>query len=274
MIKLWIPVPVTDLSSFSRSWPLSETIAGAGPPVVLVPGALSSARQTWTPLVRQLEGLRELVLVELLSVARSESLAALPVVETEAQHLLRAVTETGSAVDAVAISFGCLVLLAAAQRQPSSFRSLAFVEPAEVSEQSTKYAAEVFRSAQRRLEQQGPDAAVEAIVRFSDPEHVDELRGSRAWRGWRDHLAGLPLYVRALDEQWDTGVGCDLPSIVVSGGRRPQAQALISRLTNATLVELHGAGHAPQFRRLQELLRALQTLWSGAGDDSEQAAEV
>lgn len=238
---------------FVHSW-------GSGPRVVLVHGVVLSGRESWRAQ-RPLTERWTLLAPDRPGHGRSPD--ARQDFESEAPLVADQLLQEPAHL--VGHSYGAIVAMLAAARQPKTVRSLTIIEPPATAVAAGNQAVDEWAGALGRLFADPGEDSAELLRRFFDlegvhapvPEPLPEPleRGARALAGARPPTeADLPLAALA-----DAGFPC----LVVSGGHHQGYEAVcdvIAAETNAQRAVIPGAGHlVPDTgeafnRRLEEFL--------------------
>jgi pimeloyl-ACP methyl ester carboxylesterase len=238
-------------------------VEGAGPPLVLVYGALSE-RKFWTRLLPYLDGYT-LYLVERRGRGESgDNEAYHP--EREAEDVLAVLESFEEPVDVFAHSSGAVVALAAMQMAPSTVRRAVLYEPPLIFDNGTRTLppADFAQQVQMRLDTGDRAEAMEYFYRNGPmlPEaDIQRQKGGDLWRSL-EPLAHTMVYdaqvPQVLDIERLSDPSWAVPTLLLYGEVSPAwvidgVKTLAANLGSSSVVELPRQGHVAMFTSPQLL---------------------
>ena len=250
--------------------PVLETGAGE-PPTVLVPGGLVGWL-SWEPHAARLSATRRVLRVQLLNVAHGIDQRPLPPgysVVMEAEALAATMADHGAIpADVVAWSYGALIALSLALRDPHRVRTLALIEPP--SAWVLRARGEIdddMRPVIQRLGSVGDDVSDDDLEMFAREVGFcppgKSPRDMSAWPQWSRHRQALRSSRHAIDHQDDIEAWRRFPRPVLLVKGRGSApflhkivDGLAAELPSAEVLTLPG-GHAPLIVAMEAFLAHL-----------------
>ena len=259
---------------------VSFSVAGSGPPLVLVHGGFSDHETNWTfvaPLFEQ-----HFTVYAIARRGRGATDATIGhTLEDEAQDVTDVVRSIAAPVHLLGHSYGAHCALLAAARQPDRVRRLVIYEPA--------WPSELKDDALAALETLAAAGAWDqfAYAFFANLLHVptEELDAVRASAQWAPIVADAPASlgdlraIRAYRFDPDRFAQLDVPVLLQIGSESPRelyvTDALAAVLPDARIDTLAGQAHEGMTTAPEPYVETtLRFLLAGSSETSEAAARV
>ncbi|HEX2133653.1 MAG TPA: alpha/beta hydrolase [Actinophytocola sp.] len=228
---------------------IAEQWDGDGPPLVIVPGAMSDA-QTWRAVVGSLALPNPVIVLNRRGRVPSGPLGAGYSVRTEIDDLHHVLDTLSEDVDLFGWSYGGLIALEVATER-RDLRSVVAYEPV-----SSPFGPDAIEPLRTALDRGDLDHAVEIVnhtVSGFSAEYVAALRENPVWPVLRplahplaDELAALNSHRPALSRYRDINAPVTLLLGELNEGRSPYGtafDAIAHALPQARLIHLPGQGH-------------------------------
>lgn len=245
-------------SLLGHSSPLHVELVGVGRPAMLVHGEFSDGRLAWSRQRETLPG-RQLALIDRRGYGRSPRAAAYTI-NQDATDLFTAADALGwDQFDLVGHSYGGVVALVAAGMAPERLRSLLVIEPPCLGLLPNDPEVIRLRNATTAVRDQSATLTPEEIAEgffaaLNGPESVETLRMSRGWSALVSSADRFPRTEPPMDftESQLAGIPLTLPVAVMTGtashaALQHLAHHIATKIPQATLTVVPGAGHAVQF---------------------------
>lgn len=229
------------------------------PPIVMIHGDFGDAFEGWGVAGAQIGQRYRTIAVDRPGLGMSLLPDTRFTVASEAADLLQVVADMGLAsIHLAGHSYGGLIALEMAARQPERIRSLHVIEPPLLAllpeREDVQEMARQVRVIQAAYANAGDEATTEAFFTMIGAGHVpDRLRGTDVWDRLCQHASRF-AHTEAAGEVSSAvleRLPVDMPIGIYSGGRshpalRAIAQELTRRLPGARYTDVPTAGHAVQ----------------------------
>lgn len=257
---------------------------GHRPAIVMVHGDFGDGFEAWGPCCAEIGQRYRTIAIDRPGLGMALAPDARFTVAGEAADLLRIVAEMGLASFHLAgHSYGGLIALEMAARQPERIRSLHLIEPPLLAllpeREDVQAMARRVKAIQAEQATAGDEATTEAFFAMIGAGHVVErLRGTEEWDRLCQHAARFRRNEAAGDVSPAVldRISAAIPVGVYSGGRshpalRAIAQEVAGRLHGAQFTDVATAGHAVQMagkafvEPMLELVGEADERWVGRG---------
>jgi pimeloyl-ACP methyl ester carboxylesterase len=228
---------------------------GDGPPLVVVPGALSDVA-SWSACAPLLADGRGVYVVDRRGRGASGDAPAYAV-EREIEDVLAVLDGLARPTDLLGHSSGAILALGAAERTPAHLRRLVLYEPPVFIDEDDRIPPDLPERLDALLAEDDEDRALETFL-LEGPRTPDpEIEWLRAHQGWPRMLA--MVHTVPYDARISQGFGPDLgrlasvrtPTLMLVGSLSPPrmrkgSEAIAASLPDVLVEELEGQAHLAQ----------------------------
>jgi pimeloyl-ACP methyl ester carboxylesterase len=228
---------------------------GDGPPLIVVPGALSDVG-SWSACAPLLADGRSVHVVDRRGRGASGD-APEYAVEREIEDVLAVLDGLGAPVDLLGHSSGAILALGAAERSPIHLRRLVLYEPPVFIDADDRIPADLPGRLDGLLAAGDPDGALEAFLREGPRSSDGEIGWLRAHSGWQRMLTMVRTvpYDARISQGFDLDLGrlasMQTPTVMLIGSLSPPrmrrgSEAIAASLPDVAVEELEGQEHLAQ----------------------------
>ena len=232
--------------------PISVERIGDGPPLVVVPGALSDVA-SWSACAPLLADGRSALVVDRRGRGASGD-AETYQVEREAEDVLAVLDELGVPTDLLGHSSGAILALEAAERSPAHVQRLVLYEPPVFIDVEDSVPADLPERLDTLLAEGDADGALETFLREGPRTPEGEIRWLRAHTGWQRMLAMARTVTydarisQMFDPDLDRLASMETPTLMLIGSLSPPrmrkgSEAIAASLPRVQIEELEGQAH-------------------------------
>lgn len=230
---------------------IAYDVGGAGPPLLLVHGVISSHAR-WAPVRDALEESFTVFAMDRRGRGASGD-AADYAIEREYEDVLAVIDDIGEPVHLLGHSYGALCALGAARRS-ADLESLVLYEPPLPLRDEPRYPADVVEEMRSHLDAGDHEEVIATFYVDSSGRTPAQVDAMREEPDWPDKVDAAPSLLRELDavEAFDTDLGrfstIGVPTLLLVGGDSPpsvhdEAEALRDTIPRSRIETLPGQGH-------------------------------